>query len=150
MIGLAAALGALYSAFNILAVMAALSMRPPGLEVMEPPKSIGHLIQYAAVFTSPYGVLNMFWPGADVFIFHGILAVLILSWSAIVGVTIYSHRRSPKPYKLKALGTMLPALTALIAVEWFMLGHYQGRAGAAVRSPEVIRDRGPVLERLQG
>ncbi|WP_232085453.1 cytochrome ubiquinol oxidase subunit I [Conexivisphaera calida] len=126
LIGLVAALGALYSAFNILAVMAAMSMRPPGLEIVELPKSIGQVIQYAAVFTSPSGVLNMFWSGAEIFIFHGILAALILSWSAIVGVTIYSQRRSPKPYKLKALRTMLPALTALIAVEGLVIGHYQG------------------------
>ncbi len=126
LIGLLVALGALYSAFNILAVMAAMSMRPPGLEIVELPKSIGHVIQYAAVFTSPLGVLNMFWSGAEIFIFHGILAALILSWSAIAGVTIYSQRRSPRPYKVKALRTILPALTALIAIEGFVLGHYQG------------------------
>jgi len=126
LVGLVAALGALYSAFNILSVMASLSMRPPGLEIVQLPQSIGQVIRYAAVFTSPAGALNMFWWGAEVFIFHGILAALILSWSGIAGITIYSHRRSPRPYKLKALRTMLPALTGLIAIEGFVLGHLQG------------------------
>ncbi|MGC8969511.1 MAG: cytochrome ubiquinol oxidase subunit I [Conexivisphaera sp.] len=126
LIGLVAALGALYSAFNILAVMAALSMRPPGLQIVQLPQPIGQVIRYAAVFTSPSGVLNMFWPGAEIYIFHGILAALILSWSGIAGITIYSHLRNPRPYKLKALRTVLPALTALVAAEGFVLGHYQG------------------------
>ncbi|MCY0859589.1 MAG: cytochrome ubiquinol oxidase subunit I [Sulfolobaceae archaeon] len=125
-IGFFAAFGGVWSAYNILDVMASLSMRPPGMEIIQLQKPISGVISYIAEFQSPSQIWNMFWWGAQVFIFHGILAAIILSWSGATSVVLYKYLREHKQYQLKILKLTAPVITALTAIQGFVLGHYQG------------------------
>lgn len=128
-IGVIAAFGGYWSAYNILAVMASLSMRPPGLQIVnlsQQGQSISKAITYLLVWSSPTQMLNMYWWGAQVFIFHGILAAVIVSWSLISGVYIYKYIRDRDPIRKKVLNLMLLPLAVLTAIQGLVLGHFQG------------------------
>lgn len=128
-IGVIAAFGGYWSAYNILAVMASLSMLPPGLQIVnlsQQGQSISKAITYLLVWSSPTQMLNMYWWGAQVFIFHGILAAVIVSWSLISGVYIYKYIRDRDPVRKKVLNLMLLPLAVLTAIQGLVLGHFQG------------------------
>lgn len=124
--GLAAFGGAYFSAYNILAVMSSLSMAPPGLMIKQ--ADIGGLISYVAVFQSPpTQVFNMYWwGGAQVFIWHGMLAATILSWSIVASIYVYKYLHGRDPHHLAILRIMIPTIAVLTAIEGFLLGHDQG------------------------
>lgn len=126
LVGFFAAFGGVWSAYNILAVMASLNMRPPGMEIIQLSKPISGVISYIAEFQSPSEIWNIYWWGAQIFIFHGILAAIILSWSGAASVILFKYLREHKPHQLKALKVMFPVITVLTAIEGFVLGHYQG------------------------
>ncbi|WP_229709786.1 cytochrome ubiquinol oxidase subunit I [Vulcanisaeta souniana] len=129
-IGIVAALGGYYSAYNILAVMASLSMRPPGLEVVNLYQATGQsvvgLTDYVIKWASPIDAWNVFWWGANVFIFHGILAVVILTWSIIAAIYLYLYIRDRKPERLMMLKILVPTVAVLTAIQGFVIGHLQG------------------------
>jgi len=129
-IGLAAAFGGYWSAYNILAVMASLSMRPPGLIVQNlastTGKTVAGLTDYLVTWAKPTDVWNMFWWGANVFIFHGILAAAILTWSVISAIYLYGYLRERRPDQMKVLRVTVPGVAIMTAVEGFILGHEQG------------------------
>jgi len=128
-IGLLAAIGGYYSAYNILAVMSALSMAPPGLTLVnlaEQGKNIAGAINWLAVFQTPTDAWNIFWWGANVFIFHGILAAVILSWSGVAGVVLYLYIKEKKSWQVKLLKVVVPTIAVLTAIEGLLLGHLQG------------------------
>ncbi|MGC9178953.1 MAG: cytochrome ubiquinol oxidase subunit I [Vulcanisaeta sp.] len=129
-IGIVAAFGGYYSAYNILAVMASLSMRPPGLEVINLYQATGQnvvgLTDYVIKWASPIDAWNMFWWGANVFIFHGILAVVILTWSIIAAIYLYLYMHDRKPERLMILKILVPTVAVLTAIQGFVIGHLQG------------------------
>ncbi|KUO87973.1 MAG: cytochrome BD quinol oxidase subunit I [Thermoproteus sp. JCHS_4] len=128
-IGLLAAIGGYYSAYNILAVMSALSVAPPGLTLVnlaEQGKNIAGAINWLAVFQTPTDAWNIFWWGANVFIFHGILAAVILSWSGVAGVVLYLYIKEKKSWQVKLLKVVVPTIAVLTAIEGLLLGHLQG------------------------
>ncbi|WP_069806828.1 cytochrome ubiquinol oxidase subunit I [Vulcanisaeta thermophila] len=129
-IGIAAAFGGYWSAYNILAVMASLSMAPPGLEVVNLYQATGQnvvgLTDYVVKWASPADAWNMFWWGANVFIFHGILAAVIFSWSVIGGIYLYLYVRDRKPERFAMLRVIVPTVAVLTAIQGFVLGHVQG------------------------
>lgn len=128
-IGLLAAFGGYWSAYNILAVMSALSVAPPGLQIVnlaEQGKNIAGAITYIATFQNPTDAWNIFWWGANVFIFHGILAAVILSWSGVAGVVLYLYLKEKKDWQLKVLKLVVPTIAVLTAVEGLLIGHFQG------------------------
>ena len=128
-IGLLAAIGGYYSAYNILAVMSALSVAPPGLTLVnlaEQGKNIAGAINWLAVFQTPTDAWNIFWWGANVFIFHGILAAVILSWSGVAGVVMYLYIKEKKSWQVKLLKVVVPTIAVLTAIEGLLLGHLQG------------------------
>jgi len=105
-IGLLAAIGGYYSAYNILAVMSALSVAPPGLTLVnlaEQGKNVAGAINWLAAFQTPTDAWNIFWWGANVFIFHGVLAAVILSWSGVAGVVLYLYIKEKKSWQVKLL-----------------------------------------------
>lgn len=124
LIGALAAFGAYFSAYNILAVMSSLSMAPPGLVIKQ--ANIGGLITYVATFESPSQVFNVYWWGAQVFIWHGMLAATILSWSIVASIYIYKYMHSRDPHYLSILRVVIPTIAVLTAIEGFILGHDQG------------------------
>ncbi|MFP3347937.1 MAG: cytochrome ubiquinol oxidase subunit I [Thermoproteus sp.] len=128
-IGLLAAIGGYYSAYNILAVMSALSVAPPGLTLVnlaEQGKNVAGAINWLAAFQTPTDAWNIFWWGANVFIFHGILAAVILSWSGVAGVVLYLYIKEKKSWQVKLLKVVVPTIAVLTAIEGFLLGHLQG------------------------
>jgi len=128
-IGLLAAIGGYYSAYNILAVMSALSVAPPGLTLVnlaEQGKNIAGAINWLAAFQTPTDAWNIFWWGANVFIFHGILAAVILSWSGVAGVVLYLYIKEKKSWQVKLLKVVVPTIAVLTAIEGLLLGHLQG------------------------
>lgn len=128
-IGLLAAIGGYYSAYNILAVMSALSVAPPGLQIVDlaaQGKNVAGAITYLVFFQNPTDAWNIFWWGANVFIFHGILAAVILSWSGVAGVVLYMYLKEKKEWQYKLLRVVVPAIAVLTAIEGFALGHLQG------------------------
>jgi cytochrome d ubiquinol oxidase subunit I len=128
-IGLLAAIGGYYSAYNILAVMSALSMAPPGLTLVnlaEQGKNVAGAINWLAAFQTPTDAWNIFWWGANVFIFHGILAAVILSWSGVAGVVLYLYIKEKKSWQVKLLKVVVPTIAVLTAIEGLLLGHLQG------------------------
>ncbi|MFB6490362.1 MAG: cytochrome ubiquinol oxidase subunit I [Thermoproteus sp. AZ2] len=128
-IGLLAAFGGYYSAYNILAVMSMMSVKPPGLEIVNlgaAGKNVAGAIYYIAQWASPSDEWNQFWWGANVFIFHGILAAVILSWSGVLGVTLALYLREKKEWQTKVLRLVAPVVAILVAIEGFLLGHFQG------------------------
>jgi cytochrome d ubiquinol oxidase subunit I len=128
-IGLLAAIGGYYSAYNILAVMSALSVAPPGLTLVnlaEQGKNVAGAINWLAVFQTPTDAWNIFWWGANVFIFHGILAAVILSWSGVAGVVMYLYIKEKKSWQVKLLKVVVPTIAVLTAIEGLLLGHLQG------------------------
>jgi cytochrome d ubiquinol oxidase subunit I len=128
-IGLLAAIGGYYSAYNILAVMSALSVAPPGLTLVnlaEQGKNVAGAINWLAVFQTPTDAWNIFWWGANVFIFHGILAAVILSWSGVAGVVLYLYIKEKKSWQVKLLKVVVPTIAVLTAIEGLLLGHLQG------------------------
>lgn len=128
-IGIVAAFGGYWSAYNILAVMASLSMRPPGLEIVnlaQSGQSISKAITYILEWEKPSQMFNMYWSGAQIFIFHGILAAVISSWSLIAGVYIYKYIRDKDPVRKKVLNHMLLPLAVLTGIQGLVLGHFQG------------------------
>ncbi|MGC8593397.1 MAG: cytochrome ubiquinol oxidase subunit I [Nitrososphaeria archaeon] len=129
LIGIIAAFGGYWSAYNILAVMASLSMLPPGLKIVnlaQQGQSISRAITYMLVWSSPTQMLNMYWSGAQIFIFHGILAAVIVSWSLVAGVYIYKYVRDKDPVRKKVLNLMLIPLAAITGIQGLVLGHFQG------------------------
>jgi cytochrome d ubiquinol oxidase subunit I len=128
-IGLLAAIGGYYSAYNILAVMSALSVAPPGLTLVnlaEQGKNVAGAINWLAAFQTPTDAWNIFWWGANVFIFHGILAAVILSWSGVAGVVLYLYIKEKKSWQVKLLKVVVPTIAVLTAIEGLLLGHLQG------------------------
>lgn len=128
-IGLAAAFGGYWSAYNILAVMASLSMRPPGLIVENlatSGKTLAGLTDYLVTWAKPSDVWNMFWWGANIFIFHGILAAVILVWSVVSAVYLYGYLREHRSDQFMVLRVTVPGVAILTAIEGFILGHEQG------------------------
>ena len=128
-IGLVAAIGGYYSAYNILAVMSVLSMAPPGLTLVnlaEQGKNVAGAINWLAAFQTPTDAWNIFWWGANVFIFHGILAAVILSWSGVAGVVLYLYIKEKKSWQVKLLKVVVPTIAVLTAIEGLLLGHLQG------------------------
>jgi len=128
-IGLLAAIGGYYSAYNILAVMSALSVAPPGLTLVnlaEQGKNVAGAINWLAAFQTPTDAWNIFWWGANVFIFHGILAAVILSWSGVAGVVMYLYIKEKKSWQVKLLKVVVPTIAVLTAIEGLLLGHLQG------------------------
>ncbi len=128
-IGLIAALGGYYSAYNILAVMSALSVAPPGLQLVDlaaQGKNVAGAITWLAVFQTPTDAWNIFWWGANVFILHGILAAVILSWAGVAGVVLYLYLKEKKDWQYKVLRLVVPAIAVLTAVEGLVVGHLQG------------------------
>lgn len=128
-IGILAAFGGYYSAYNILAVMSSLSIAPPGLQIVNlaaQGKSVAGAIHYLATFQNPADAWNIFWWGANVFIFHGILAAVILSWSGVAGVVLYLYLKERKAWQYKLLRLVVPSVAVLTAIEGFVLGHLQG------------------------
>ncbi|MFP3198429.1 MAG: cytochrome ubiquinol oxidase subunit I [Thermoproteus sp.] len=128
-IGLLAAIGGYYSAYNILAVMSALSMAPPGLTLVnlaEQGKNVAGAINWLAAFQTPTDAWNIFWWGANVFIFHGVLAAVILSWSGVAGVVLYLYIKEKKSWQVKLLKVVVPTIAVLTAIEGLLLGHLQG------------------------
>ncbi len=129
-IGILAAFGGYWSAYNILAVMSSLSMRPPGLEVINLYQATGQnvvgLTDYVVKWASPTDAWNMFWWGANVFIFHGILAAVILTWSIVAAIYLYLYIRDRKSERLMMLKLLIPTVAVLTAIQGFVLGHLQG------------------------
>lgn len=128
-IGLLAAIGGYYSAYNILAVMSALSVAPPGLTLVnlaEQGKNVAGAINWLAAFQTPTDAWNIFWWGANVFIFHGILAAVILSWSGVAGVVLYLYIKEKKSWQVKLLKVVVPTIAVLTAIQGLLLGHLQG------------------------
>ncbi|MFP3211816.1 MAG: cytochrome ubiquinol oxidase subunit I [Thermoproteus sp.] len=128
-IGLLAAIGGYYSAYNILAVMSALSVAPPGLTLVnlaEQGKNVAGAINWLAAFQTPTDAWNIFWWGANVFIFHGVLAAVILSWSGVAGVVLYLYIKEKKSWQVKLLKVVVPTIAVLTAIEGLLLGHLQG------------------------
>ncbi len=128
-IGLAAAFGGYWSAYNILAVMASLSMRPPGMIVQNLAASnqtIAGLTSYLVTWAKPTDAWNMFWWGANVFIFHGILAAAILTWSVVSAIYLYGYMHEHRPDQAKVLKVLIPGVAIMTAIEGFILGHDQG------------------------
>ncbi|KUO84845.1 MAG: cytochrome BD quinol oxidase subunit I [Thermoproteus sp. CIS_19] len=128
-IGLVAAIGGYYSAYNILAVMSALSVAPPGLTLVnlaEQGKNVAGAINWLAAFQTPTDAWNIFWWGANVFIFHGVLAAVILSWSGVAGVVLYLYIKEKKSWQVKLLKVVVPTIAVLTAIEGLLLGHLQG------------------------
>ena len=128
-IGLLAAFGGYYSAYNILAVMSALSVAPPGLQLVnlaEQGKNVAGAITWLAVWQNPTDAWNVFWWGANVFIFHGILAAVILSWSGVAGVVLYLYLKEKKEWQYKLLRVVVPTIAVLVLIEGAVLGHFQG------------------------
>ncbi|ABW02509.1 cytochrome ubiquinol oxidase subunit I [Caldivirga maquilingensis] len=128
-IGLAAAFGGYWSAYNILAVMASLSMRPPGMIIQNLAASnetIAGLTSYLVTWAKPTDAWNMFWWGANVFIFHGILAAAILTWSVVGAIYLYGYVREHRPDQAKVLKVIIPGVAVMTAIEGFILGHDQG------------------------
>jgi len=128
-IGLLAAIGGYYSAYNILAVMSALSVAPPGLTLVnlaEQGKNVAGAINWLAAFQTPTDAWNIFWWGANVFIFHGILAAVILSWSGVAGGVMYLYIKEKKSWQVKLLKVVVPTIAVLTAIEGLLLGHLQG------------------------
>ncbi|MFB6470764.1 MAG: cytochrome ubiquinol oxidase subunit I [Vulcanisaeta sp. AZ3] len=129
-IGIAAAFGGYWSAYNIISVMASLSMRPPGLEVLNLYQATGQnvvgLTDYVIKWANPADAWNMFWWGANVFIFHGILAAVILTWSIISAIYLYLYIRDRNPERLMMLKLLVPTVAILTAIQGFVLGHFQG------------------------
>jgi cytochrome d ubiquinol oxidase subunit I len=145
-IGIAAAFGGYWSAYNILAVMASLSMRPPGLEVVNLYQATGQnvvgLTDYVVKWANPADAWNMFWWGANVFIFHGILAAVIFSWSVVAAIYLYLYVRDRKPERLMMLKVLVPTIAVLTAIQGFVVGHFQG---------ELVTDLDPLkLAALEG
>ncbi len=129
LIGVVAAFGGYWSAYNILAVMASLSMKPPGLEIVNlqaQGQSIGGVIPFALEWASPSDIFNMYWYGAQVFIFHGILAAVILSWSIVAGFYINNYMKERDQQHKKALNVILIPIAVLTAIQGLVIGHYQG------------------------
>ncbi|MDT7868660.1 MAG: cytochrome ubiquinol oxidase subunit I [Thermoproteus sp.] len=128
-IGLLAAIGGYYSAYNILAVMSTLSVAPPGLTLVnlaEQGKNVAGAINWLAAFQTPTDAWNIFWWGANVFIFHGILAAVILSWSGVAGVVMYLYIKEKKSWQVKLLKVVVPTIAVLTAIQGLLLGHLQG------------------------
>ncbi|MFP3291030.1 MAG: cytochrome ubiquinol oxidase subunit I [Thermoproteus sp.] len=128
-IGLLAAIGGYYSAYNILAVMSALSVAPPGLTLVnlaEQGKNVAGAINWLAAFQTPTDAWNIFWWGANVFIFHGVLAAVILSWSGVASVVLYLYIKEKKSWQVKLLKVVVPTIAVLTAIEGLLLGHLQG------------------------
>jgi cytochrome d ubiquinol oxidase subunit I len=128
-IGLLAAIGGYYSAYNILAVMSALSVAPPGLTLVnlaEQGKNVAGAINWLPAFQTPTDAWNIFWWGANVFIFHGVLAAVILSWSGVAGVVLYLYIKEKKSWQVKLLKVVVPTIAVLTAIEGLLLGHLQG------------------------
>lgn len=128
-IGIIAGFGGFWSAYNILAVMASLSMIPPGLKIvsLESAKSsIGGAITYLLEWQKPIDMFNMYWWGANVFIFHGIFAAVILSWSIVAGVYISRYLKEKDQIHLKFLKNTSLTIAVLTAIEGLVIGHFQG------------------------
>ena len=144
-IGLLAAIGGYYSAYNILAVMSALSVAPPGLQLVnlaEQGKNVAGAITWLAVWQNPTDAWNVFWWGANVFIFHGILAAVILSWSGVAGVVLYFYLKEKKEWQYKLLRVVVPTIAVLTLIEGAVLGHLQG---------ELVTEHDPLkLAALEG
>lgn len=60
-------------------------------------QSVVGLTDYVIKWASPIDAWNVFWWGANVFIFHGILAVVILTWSIIAAIYLYLYIRDRNP-----------------------------------------------------
>ncbi|MGC9208575.1 MAG: cytochrome ubiquinol oxidase subunit I [Nitrososphaeria archaeon] len=128
-IGVVAAFGGYWSAYNILAVMASLSMLPPGLSIVDlqsQGQSISKAITYVLEWQSPSDGWNMYWYGAQVFIFHGILAALLVSWSLVAGIYIHKYIRDRDPLRKRILNHMLLPISVLTLIQGLVLGHFQG------------------------